>query len=186
MYTYRHVCVMSLYMGKSVCVSASVFVHVSVCDNYLVCLDASAEIFLCLSSAGASSAARLRLCSYYRMLSFLVVFKQTVIKISMLCYSVTPNVSCNPAHGTQEFHLSTCVAKYFSKNSEKESRTRILFLRLVSSHMVVVCPGSFFTFSDSLRGLFRCDSMRSVKSQDPFCLCRKLIAQYCLFYTEGI
>lgn len=45
-------------MGKSACVSAFVFAYVSVCDNYLVCLDVSAEIFLCLSSAGASSATR--------------------------------------------------------------------------------------------------------------------------------
>lgn len=36
--------------------------HVSACDNYLVCVDVSPEIFLCLSSGRASSPTRPGLC----------------------------------------------------------------------------------------------------------------------------
>lgn len=49
---------MSLYAYEPACLS----VFVSVRDNYLVCLDVAAEIFPCLSLAGASSGQRELLC----------------------------------------------------------------------------------------------------------------------------
>lgn len=69
------------------------------CDNYLVCADVLAEIFLCLSSERASSATRPGLCGLdvlHCVRQLLVVLTGAVIKI---CVSrcVADDASCEPA-----------------------------------------------------------------------------------------
>lgn len=69
------------------------------CDNYLVCADVSAEIFLCLSSERASSATRPGLGGLdvlHCVRQLLVVLTRAVVKI---CVSrcVADDASCEPA-----------------------------------------------------------------------------------------
>lgn len=86
-------------MSVSVHVRRERRTRVSLRDNYLVCADVSAEIFLCLSSERASSATRPGLCSLdvlHCVRQLLVVLTRAVIKI---CVSgcVADDASCEPA-----------------------------------------------------------------------------------------
>lgn len=132
--------------------------HVCVCDNYLVCVDVSAEIFFCLSSEK----------------SFLCDQTGTVIKI---CVSrcVTENVSCKPASKARTLHLPSHASGHQSRI--KATLQETLFSGNIDS-LLEMCKlthgnglASHF-LSDALSGLvnssLRCDSLRSVKTQHLF------------------